>query len=69
MSVLKNLNLHRKLLLIVGWAALSMVLLIALSLYNRWQQTQEEPKTLALSLVETLTASSTAIRDRNKPAR
>jgi hypothetical protein len=39
MSVLKNLNLHRKLLLIVGWAALSMALLIALSLYNRWQQT------------------------------
>jgi hypothetical protein len=52
MSVLKNLNLHRKLLLIVGWAALSMALLIALSLYNRWHQTLEEPKTLALSLVE-----------------
>jgi methyl-accepting chemotaxis protein len=52
MRVLKNLNLHRKLLLIVGWAALSMALLIALSLYNRWHQTREEPKTLALSLVE-----------------
>ena len=52
MSVLKNLNLHSKLLLIVGWAAASMVLLATLSLYVRWQYLMEEPKALALNLVE-----------------
>ncbi len=52
MSVLKNLNLHSKLLVIVGWAAASLVLLAALSLYSRWHQSLEEPKTLALNLVE-----------------
>ena len=52
MSVLKNLNLHGKLLLIVGWAAASMVLLATLSLYVRWQYLMEEPKALTLHLVE-----------------
>ena len=53
MSFLKNMSLHSKLALIVGWAVASMVLLTTLSLYPRWQQLLEEPKTLALSLVET----------------
>jgi methyl-accepting chemotaxis protein len=53
MSFLKNLSLRGKLALMVGWAVVSMVLLTTLSLYPRWQQLLEEPKTLALSLVET----------------
>ncbi|HPP48040.1 MAG TPA: cache domain-containing protein, partial [Accumulibacter sp.] len=52
MSFLKNLSLSGKLALIIGWAVASMALLTLLSLYPRWQQLLEEPKTLALSLVE-----------------
>lgn len=52
MRALKNLDLHRKLLLIVGWAVASLVLLLALSLYSRWHQSLQEPRTLALHLVE-----------------
>lgn len=53
MNVLKNMNLNGKLLLMAGWAVASMVLLAALSLWIRWQHLQEEPKALALGLVET----------------
>ena len=52
MSFLKNLSLSGKLALIIGWAVASMALLTLLSLYPRWQQLLEEPRTLALSLVE-----------------
>ena len=52
MIFLKNLNLHGKLALIIGWAVASMVLLAALSLYGQWRQVLDEPKNLALSLVE-----------------
>ena len=52
MSFLNNLNLQGKLALIVGWAVASMALLMVLSLYGHWRQQLEEPKTLALSLVE-----------------
>ncbi|MFZ4791872.1 MAG: cache domain-containing protein [Candidatus Competibacteraceae bacterium] len=53
MSFLKNLSLCSKLMLIIGWSVASMVLLTSLSLYPRWQQLLEEPKMLALNLVET----------------
>ena len=52
MHFLKNLTLRGKLALIVGWATASMVILITLSLWIRWQNIREEPKTLALNLVE-----------------
>ncbi|HUM93128.1 MAG TPA: methyl-accepting chemotaxis protein [Candidatus Competibacter sp.] len=52
MNVLKNLNLRGKLALLVGWAAASMVLLAALSLWLRWHDLREEPKALASNLVE-----------------
>ena len=52
MSFLKNLSRSGKLALIIGWAVASMALLTLLSLYPRWQQLLEEPRTLALSLVE-----------------
>lgn len=52
MSFLKNLSLGRKLALIITWAVASMLLLTALSLYPRWQLLLEEPKLLALNLVE-----------------
>lgn len=55
MNLLKNLNLRGKLALIVGWAVASMMFLIVLSLWIRWQDLREEPKTLALSLVEVAT--------------
>lgn len=54
MTFLKNLNLHGKLLLIVGWAVVSMALLAALPFYSAWRQGGgDAPRTLALSLVET----------------
>ncbi len=54
MTFLKNLNLHGKLLLIVGWAVVSMALLAALPFYSaRPQGGGDAPRTLALSLVET----------------
>jgi len=52
MHFLKNLTLRGKLALIVGWATASMVILITLSLWIRWQNIREEPKTLVLNLVE-----------------
>lgn len=53
MKFLKNLSLHGKLLLIVGWTIASMALLAILSSYIYGQQSSDAPKTLALSLVET----------------
>jgi methyl-accepting chemotaxis protein len=53
MTFLKNLSLHGKLLLVVGWTIASMALLATLSFYTHWQQSLEAPKALALSLVET----------------
>ena len=53
MSFLKNLSLSGKLALIISWAVASMALLTLLSLYPRWQLLLEEPKTLAINLVET----------------
>ncbi len=38
MTFLKNLNVHGKLLLIVGWAVVSMALLAALPFYSAWPQ-------------------------------
>ena len=52
MNLLKNLSLRGKLALIVGWAIASMVLLMVLSLWMRWQSVREEPKALALNVVE-----------------
>jgi methyl-accepting chemotaxis protein len=52
MSFLKNLSLRGKLALIIGWTAASMVLLATLSLYGQWRQLLDEPKNLALNLVE-----------------
>ena len=54
MTFLKNLNVHGKLLLIVGWAVVSMALLAALPFYSAWPQGGgDAPRTLARSLVET----------------
>jgi methyl-accepting chemotaxis protein len=52
MNLLKNLSLRGKLALIVGWAIASMALLMVLSLWMRWQSVREEPKALALNVVE-----------------
>ena len=60
MNLLKNLSLRGKLALIVGWAIASMALLMVLSLWMRWQSVREEPKALALNVVE----MATGILDR-----
>ncbi len=52
MKALKNLSLNGKLLLIIGWAVASMVLLSVLLFHVRWQGVREDPHTLARSLVE-----------------
>jgi methyl-accepting chemotaxis protein len=52
MNFMKNLSLHGKLALIVGWSITGMALLVVLSLWLRWQGAREPAESLALNLVE-----------------
>ena len=62
MSVLKNLNLHSKLLVIVGWAAASMVMLPALG----WSSLHDQTHTVLVTAVTAGTCLNIYSRSINK---